>query len=116
MLHGGGRAPLCLQAALMRFGSPEEQPLTPHQTFFFLLHMVWLDCNPQRWGQTEKTFRGQSVWAGTAWVPLHSCFSFRAALGFNLSSRGEFLSPVPLPRWCKCLLFTPDVGFEIRFP
>lgn len=66
MLHGGGRAPLCLEAALMRFGSPEEQPPTPHQTFFFLLHMVWLDCNPQRWGQTEKTFRDRIVWAGTA--------------------------------------------------
>lgn len=34
-LQQNGRALLCLWAALMGFGSPEQQPLTPFQTFSF---------------------------------------------------------------------------------
>lgn len=96
VLHGGGSDGLWQR----RRAASDSLP-----NVFFLFHVVWLSCKPQRWEQPEKTFRAGSVCVGRVWVSIHSCFFFGAVLGFKLS-------PDPSPRWYKCLPFTPDVFWE----
>lgn len=119
VLLGSGRAPLCPQAAVTRFGSQGEQLPTPCQTFLFLLHMVWLDCNPQRWGRTEKTFRacGKGPY-GCLITPISPWgLHWGSVCSPEGDKRGISLS-CPTFQGVGCLRspFSPDMGFGDRFP
>lgn len=101
--HGGAGGWLCSAAQrwlspALPTGSfdevwqPRRAAWTPCQTFFFLLHVAWLNCNPRGGGRLRMV----SERVGTVWVCLQCRFSFVAALRFNSALQRGISFPSPL--------------------